>query len=69
MPTWVILRIEDISAHNRRYMYDSDEPLLVDCFDNENDFTAALHQGGIKGVAQDDYQDNNVDYENTDEIQ
>ena len=40
--------------HNGRDIADGNEPLFVDRFSNENDFTDALHEGSIEGVAQDD---------------
>ena len=44
---------------------DSDEPLFVERFANENDFAVALHEGGIVGVAQEaNDQDNDNDNEN-----
>ena len=62
MPTWIIQCIEALAAHYRQDIYNSDEPLFVDCFANENDFAAALHKGGILVVAQDYYkQDDNND--------
>ena len=53
MPIWVIQRIEAPAVHDGQDLSDSDEPLLVDHFANDNDFFAALHEGGITGVAQD----------------
>ena len=47
-----------------------DEPLFVYRFANENDFSAALYEGGISGVAQEDNgkdNDNVNDNANTDE--
>ena len=40
---------------------DGNELLFVERFANENYFAAALHEGGIAGVVQDD---NDTDYEN-----
>ena len=39
--------------HDRQDLSDGDEPLSVDRFADENDFSAALHEGGIARVAQD----------------
>ena len=47
-----------------------DKLLLVDRFTNENYFNAAMHEGGIAGVSQDDnvqYKDNYDDDANTGE--
>ena len=70
IPTWVIKRVEAISVRNRWYLVNVYEPLFVGRFANENDFVAALHKGGITGLAQnnDDQDDSNGDENsNTDE--
>ena len=36
-----------------RYLADGDEPLFVDRFADENGFSAALYEGGVAGVLQD----------------
>ena len=54
--------------HNVWDLPDGNEPLFIDRFSNENDFSAALHEGGIKGVAQDSGEqegDNYYDNSNT----
>ena len=43
-----------------RNLADGDETMFVDRFTNEKDFAAALYEGGITGVAQDD--DDQDDY-------
>ena len=53
MPTWVIQRVEALAVSNGGDLDDGDGPLFVDRFSNKNDFTAALQEGGIAGVAQD----------------
>ena len=54
MPTWVTQHVEAIAINGGRDIAKDDEPLFVDRFSNNNDFSVALHEGGIKGVAQDD---------------
>ena len=46
--------VESLAVRNKRYLADGDEPLLVDKFANNNYFYAALHKGGIPGVAHED---------------
>ena len=49
---------------------DGNEPMFIDRFTNKNDFSDALHEGGITGVAQDDNDkdnDNDNDNSNTNE--
>ena len=63
-------RVDSLANHNGRYLSDGDELLSVDHFSNKNDFSAALHEGGTAGVAQNnDEQDNDDEYDggNTDE--
>ena len=49
-----------------RDLADNNEPLFIYRFSNKNDVAAALHEGGIVGVAQDDdEQDNDNDDENS----
>ena len=60
MPKWVIRHIESLTTRDIRYLSNCNESLLVDHFSNKNYFSAALHEGGIAGVMQDDddYNDN-----------
>ena len=59
MPAWVIQYVGALSMKDRRDLSGGDEPLFFDRFTNENDFSSALHKGGISVVAQDvDEQDN-----------
>ena len=70
MPTWVIQCVKALSVRDGQYLVYGYEPLFVGRFANESDFSAALHEGGIEGVAQDDNDpddDNNDDNRNTDE--
>ena len=70
MPKWVIQCVEALVVRDGWYLSDVDELLFLDRFANEHDFSAALHEGGISGVAQDDnkkYGDNDDDDSNTDE--
>ena len=48
-----------------RNLADGDETMFVDRFTNEKDFAAALYEGGITGVAQDD-DDQENDNDNAD---
>ena len=68
MPTWVIQCVEAITVINGRDPADGNEPLFVDCFANDNYFSAKLHEGGTAGVAQDNDEqvndNDNVDYNN-----
>ena len=63
MPTWFIQRAKALVMRDRQDLDNGDELLFVYCFTNENDFAATLHEGGIKGVAQDnnDQDDDNDD--------
>ena len=66
MPTWVIQHVEALAMRDGKYLADGDEPLFIDWFDNDNDFAAALHEGGFAGVAQeDDDQDDDNDNDNS----
>ena len=67
MPTWVIQHVEEISINGGQDIAKDNEQLFVDQFSKNNDFAAALHEGGIKGVAQDDDDQNDNDDSNTDE--
>ena len=67
--TWVIQIIEYLAACNRTDLDDGDEPLFVERFSKQNDLSAALHQGSITGVVQDDDQVDYKNNDNTDEIQ
>ena len=59
MLTWVIQRVEELVMRDGRDISDGNGPLFSDRFDNENDFSTALHEGDIEGVAQNnDDQDN-----------
>ena len=61
IPTWVIQCVEALVMCDRWDLAGSNEPLFFDRFANQNYFSAALHEGGITGVAQDDndkYDDN-----------
>ena len=70
MPNWVIQRIDTIAVSDRRDISDNNEPMFMDQFDNDIDFSSALHEGGITGVVQgvnkQDYANRNDD-SNTDE--
>ena len=46
---------------NRQDLSNDDEALCIDRFANKNNFSAALHDGGIAGVAQDGDDQNNDD--------
>ena len=63
IPTWVIQLVEALTACNGRDLADEYGPLFADHFDNENAFSAALHECGITGVAQynDDQDDDDGD--------
>ena len=53
---------------DRKDLANSDKPLFFDRFANKNDFSAALYEGGITGMAQDDDKeddDNDNDNNNT----
>ena len=51
---------------DRKDLSNDDELLLIDCFANENGFSATLHEGDITGLAQDnDDQDNDNDENNS----
>ena len=70
MPTWVIQHVEARAMCDGWYLSDGKEPMLIDRFTNKNDFAAALHEGGIAGVAQDDddkEDDSDNDNSNTNE--
>ena len=70
MSAWVIQRVEALSVHDGRDLADSNEPMFVDQFSNEDDFADSLRDGGITGVAQDNHEqdNNNEDFcSNTDE--
>ena len=55
MPTWVIQRFEALAMCDGRDISDGDEPVFVNSFTNDNDFSAVLHENGITGVVQDNY--------------
>ena len=62
MATWVVQRVEALTASKGEDLADSYEPLFVDQFSNNNDFAASLHESGIAGVPQDnDYQGDDHD--------
>ena len=59
MLTWVIQRFEALVMRDVRDIANGNGPLFSDRFANENGFSAALHEGEIEGVAQNnDDQDN-----------
>ena len=64
MPTWVIQRIKALAVPDEQDLDDIDEPLFIERFSKENYFDAALHEGGIAGVAQ---EKNEQDYDTYDE--
>ena len=63
IPTWSIQPVEALSISYGKNLANGDKPLFVDFFANENDFAAALHEGGITGVVKDenDQDENNDD--------
>ena len=65
MPTWVIQSVEALSINDGRDLDKGNEPLFVDHFSNGNYFSAALHEFGTSGVAQDDDDQNDYDDSNT----
>ena len=65
MSNWVIQHVEAISINGGQDIAKDDEPLFVDRFSNNNDFAAALHEGGIKGVVQDEDDQNDNSDSNT----
>ena len=70
MPTWVIQRVEAIVICYGQDISNRYEPLFIELFFNENDFSAALHEGGITGVVQENNEkdnDNDDDGRNTEE--
>ena len=67
MPTWVIQRVEALAINGRQDLAKGDKLLFVGRFSNENDFSAAIHEGVIAGVAQDDNDHNKDDDIKTDE--
>ena len=68
MPNWFIQHVDSLAARDGQYLDDGNEPLFVDHFFKENEFAAALHEGGIAGLAQDDdEQDDGEDDGKTDE--
>ena len=64
MPTWVIQCVDSLVMRDGWVIAEYYELLFVDRFTNENGFAAALHEGGITGVAQDD---DDQDYDNDDD--
>ena len=52
--TWVIQHVEARDMYDGWDLADENEPMFIGFFTNKNDFAAALHEGGIAGVAQDD---------------
>ena len=57
--------VEDLSMRDGWYLANGNKPLFVDRSAKNNDFSSALHEGGIAGVAQgEDEQDDNNDEEN-----
>ena len=54
MPTWVIQHVAGRAMCDGWDLADGNEPMFIDRFTNKNNFSAALHEGGIAGVAQDD---------------
>ena len=64
MPTWFIQRIEALAVREVWDISNGDELLFVNRFANKNDFDVDLHNGGISGVAQDDNEQNNDNYDN-----
>ena len=69
MLTWFIQNVEALATRYGWDMDDGDEILFVDRFSKENDFSAALYEGGIERVVQDDKQDVDDDNGKTDEKQ
>ena len=70
MIAWVIQYAEELAVRNRHDLFNDDELLFVERFDNNNYFYAALHEGRITGVSQDNNDqeyDNEDDYANTNE--
>ena len=62
MSTCVIQRIETLTMINEQDLADGYEPLFYGRFSYKKYFVAALHEGGITGVAQDNNeQDDNND--------
>ena len=62
IPTWVIQHVEARAMCDGWDLADGNEPMFIDHFTNKNDFSAALHEGGIAGVAQDgNHKDNDND--------
>ena len=53
MTTWVIQRIEALTARDGQDPADGDEPLFIERFSNNNYFDVAFHENGIAGVVQD----------------
>ena len=70
MPIWVIQHVEARAMCDGWDIADGNEPMFINRFTNKNDFAAALHEGGITGVAQDnddEEYDNDNDNSNTNE--
>ena len=68
MTTWVTQGVDSLDVRNGRDIANGNKPLFVERFDNENDFSATLHEGCIAGVAQEEnykYKDNDDDDRNT----
>ena len=61
--TWFIQQFDAIAMRDIRDLANGNEPLLTDRFSNDNDFIAALHEGGITEVAQGDHDQDGNNYD------
>ena len=70
IPTCIIQRVEALAVSNIQDLADGNETLFINRFADQNDFVAALHEGGITVVVQEDDEqdgDNNDGDSNTNE--
>ena len=67
MKTWLVQHIESHSVCDGKSLANVNVMLFIDQFSNGNYFVAALHEGAIAGVVQDEDDLNDDDNSNTDE--
>ena len=61
MPAWVIQSAKSLAACDVKDLASGYEPLFIDRFANKNYFSGVLHEGGITGVEQDNYDQDDDD--------